>query len=103
MPDKKITTQKKLAEIISKKKELNLNKKEVDDIIKAIANTIIAELENGRSVKITSFGTFSPRTRYARSGVSPRNPEKKIKIPSVRVAKFKTGKKLRDALKKKKK
>ncbi len=102
MPDKKITTQKKLAEIISNKKDLNLNKKELDDIIKTIADTIINELKNGRSVKITSFGTFSPKTRYARPGVSPRDPEKKIKIPSVKVAKFKTGKKLRDALKNKK-
>ena len=100
MPDKKIINQKKLAEIIDAKKEIDLSKKEIEKIIKILFNSIIDELKNGRTVKITSFGAFIPKHRYARGGVNPRNPKERIKIPAVRVTKFKTGKKLKDALKK---
>lgn len=100
MPDKKTNTQKDLAEIISSASDISLGKKQLEKIIKLVFDAIIGELKANRSVKITSFGTFSPKNRYARGGVNPRNPQERIKIPAVRVAKFKTGKKLKDALKK---
>ena len=100
MPDKKITNQKKLAEIIDAKKEIDLNKKQIEKIIKTLFDLIIDELKTGKTVKITGFGAFIPKNRYARGGVNPRNPKERIKIPAVKVTKFKTGKKLKDALKK---
>lgn len=102
MPDKKnIINQKDLAELISSQKNFNLNKKESEKLIKNITDIIIDQLRKGKAVKLTSFGTFTAKNRYARGGVDPRNPGKRIKIPAVKVAKFKTGKKLKDALKEK--
>jgi len=99
MPAKKFTTQKDLAEIISSKKEIDLSKKQIEKVIKTLFNVVIEELKASKTVKITSFGTFAPKSRYARGGVNPRNPQERIKIPAVKVAKFRTGKKLKDALK----
>ncbi|HPT08500.1 MAG TPA: HU family DNA-binding protein [bacterium] len=100
MPAKKTINQKDLAEIISLKKDINLGKKQIEKIIKVLYDVIIDELKNGHTVKITSFGTFTPKNRYARGGVNPQNPTERIKIPAVKITKFKTGKKLKDALKK---
>ena len=99
MPAKKTINQKDLAEIIGSKKEIDLNKKQVEKIIKLLFDLIIDELKTGKTVKITSFGAFIPKNRYARGGVNPRNPQERIKIPAVKITKFKTGKKLKDALK----
>ncbi|PKM91706.1 hypothetical protein CVU82_00670 [Candidatus Falkowbacteria bacterium HGW-Falkowbacteria-1] len=96
----KTINQKDLAEIVSKKhSNPNIRKKEVEKILKIAIDEIIEQLGKDFSVKLTSFGTFSVKTRYARGGVNPRNPKERIKIPSVKVAKFKSGKKLKDSLK----
>jgi DNA-binding protein HU-beta len=102
MPDKKnIINQKDLVELISSKSDFSLNKKQTERLVKNIIDAIIEQLRKGKTVKLTSFGTFAVKNRYARGGVDPRNPDKRIKIPAVKVAKFKTGKKLKDALKEK--
>lgn len=101
MPDKKnYINQKELIEIIASQTDINLNKKQIEKIVKTLTDVIIEQLEKEKIVKLTSFGTFTVKTRYARGGVDPRNPQQRIKIPAVKVAKFKTGKKLKDALKK---
>lgn len=98
--NKKIINQKALSKIIEKKyTDLNLSKEKIEELIKYFSQEITEQLKNGYSVKITSFGTFSPKTRYSRGGVNPRNPQERIKMPTIKVAKFKTGKKLKDALK----
>jgi DNA-binding protein HU-beta len=99
MPDKKINI-KDLAEIISEEKEVNVSKKEAEKIIKTLFDKITEKLKEGKGVRITSFGTFTPKTRHPRKGVNPRNPDEKINMPEVKVAKFKAGKKLKDSLKK---
>jgi len=82
MPDKKnIINQKELAEIISSQNDFGLNKRETEGLIKKIIETIINQLGKGKTVKLTSFGTFSVKNRYARGGVDPRNPGKRINIP----------------------
>ncbi len=98
--NKKIINQKELSRLIFDKYKIkNLSKKELENIFQLFIDETIENLQKNISVKITSFGTFSVKTRYSRGGVNPRNPQERIKIPEVRVAKFKTGKKLRDALK----
>jgi len=99
MPDKNTINQKDLANLLNEKSQL-LNKKESEILIKSLFDIIIEQLKKDKQIKITSFGTFSVKSRYARGGVNPRKPQERIKIPAVRVAKFKTGKKLKDALKK---
>jgi nucleoid DNA-binding protein len=76
-----------------------LNKKQAEKMLDVLTDAIIEELKNDREVTITGFGTFLPRTRHARGGVNPQKPSERIQIPQVTVAKFKTGKTLKDALK----
>lgn len=88
----------KLIETLSAKVE-GVSKKQAEALLRVLTDTIIDELRADREVTITGFGTFSSRVRYARGGVNPQKPQERIQIPAVKVAKFKTGKRLKDALK----
>jgi len=79
--------------------KVGLTKKQVDDLLDAFEETVIAALKAGGEVTLTGFGTFSDRRRTARMGVNPQNPSQRIEIPEVVVPKFKAGKALKDALK----
>ncbi|HLC64059.1 MAG TPA: HU family DNA-binding protein [Patescibacteria group bacterium] len=79
--------------------KVGLTKKQVDDLLDAFEETVIAALKAGGEVTLTGFGTFSARRRTARMGVNPQNPSQRIEIPEVVVPKFKAGKALKDALK----
>ncbi len=76
-----------------------LNKKQAEKMLTVFVNTVIEELKNDRELTIAGFGTFLSRIRYARGGVNPQNPSERINIPAVKVAKFKTGYHLKQALK----
>jgi DNA-binding protein HU-beta len=79
--------------------EAAVSKKDAESMIDAFVNITINELKAGNEVTITGFGAFIPKTRHARGGVNPQKPSERIQIPEVKVAKFKTGKTLKDALK----
>lgn len=79
--------------------EATVSKKQAETMIESLVKIIIRELKAGNEVTITGFGTFLARTRHARGGVNPQKPTERIQIPEVTVAKFKTGKTLKDALK----
>jgi len=81
--------------------EAATTKRQAENIIENLVKIIINELKIGNEVTITGFGTFIPKKRHARKGVNPQNPSERIQIPEVTVAKFKTGKTLKDALKNK--
>lgn len=80
--------------------EAAVTKKQAEVMLNTLVESIIKELQAGNEVTITGFGTFMSKTRHARGGVNPQKPTERIQIPEVRVAKFKTGKTLKDALKK---
>ncbi len=79
--------------------DASLTKKQVEDVLENLITIIIAELKAGRKVNLVGFGTFEARKRHTRGGVNPQHPNERIQIPEVTVAKFKTGKTLKDALK----
>jgi DNA-binding protein HU-beta len=79
--------------------QTKVNKKEVEKTIDTMIELIIGELLAGRKVNLVGFGSFEAKTRHARGGINPQKPTERITIPEVRVAKFKTGKTLKDALK----
>lgn len=79
--------------------KMNVSKREAEDMINMLVDTIVATLKRGDEVVLTGFGAFSVKTRAARTGVNPQNPTQKIQIPAVKVPKFKAGKALKDALK----
>jgi DNA-binding protein HU-beta len=89
-----------LIEIIAQKVS-GINKKQAEQMIETLTDTIIDELKNDHEVTITGFGTFMSKVRYSRGGVNPQNPSERITIPAVKVAKFKTGYHLKQSLKNK--
>lgn len=68
----------------------------LDEMTKLITQKLIA----GEEVVFAGFGAFSSKKRKGRTGVNPRDTKQSIQIPSVKVAKFKPGKNLKDSLKK---
>ena len=59
--------------------------------------TITEALARGEEVVFTGFGSFSVTDRPARQGRNPRTGDSK-EIPASKAAKFKAGKKLKDAV-----
>jgi DNA-binding protein HU-beta len=79
--------------------KVGITKAQAEAALSALTDITTAEMKAGNEVVLTGFGTFSARARKGREGINPRNPQEKIKIPTVVVAKFKAGKNLKDALK----
>ncbi len=75
-----------------------VSKRVAGDALEAVLEAITKELKKGKNVTITGFGTFRVSKRAARTGVNPRNPSQKIKIPAMNVPAFKAGKSLKDAV-----
>jgi nucleoid DNA-binding protein len=75
-----------------------LTKKAVGDVVDAVLSSITNSLRKGENVTITGFGTFRVSKRSARTGVNPRNPQERIKIPAMKLPAFKAGKALKDAV-----
>ncbi len=88
-----------LAEALAEK--MHLPRKQAVDIIEALTDTIITELQKGNEVVLAGFGTFSAKRRHARMGVNPQSPNERIEIPEVVVPKFKAGSVLKKSLKSK--
>ena len=84
--------------IVSIGKEAKISKASAEKVINAFTNTVTKALKKGDKLTLTGFGTFSVAKRKARKG---RNPQtgKEIKIPAMRVAKFKAGNLLKSAVK----
>ncbi len=75
-----------------------VTKKAASDVLEAMIGLITSELKKGSTVTITGFGTFRVSKRAARTGVNPRNPSEKIKIPAMKLPAFKAGKSLKDSV-----
>lgn len=74
------------------------SKKQAQDLVGAVIDTITKTLGRGEEVAITGFGTFRVVKRAARMGVNPKTGEK-IQIAASTVPKFKAGKNLKEAVK----
>ena len=71
------------------------------DSKKALEGTIAAitaALKEGDKIALVGFGTFSVEERAARTGINPATREK-IEIAAKKVAKFKAGAELSEAIK----
>ena len=69
------------------------SKKALDATVKAINEALV----KGDKVALIGFGTFAVNKRPARTGINPAT-KAKIKIAAKKVAKFKAGSDLNDAL-----
>ncbi|MBT3865024.1 HU family DNA-binding protein [Candidatus Peregrinibacteria bacterium] len=75
-----------------------VTKKDAQTVLDTMLEMITKTLKKGDTVTVTGFGTFRVSKRKARTGVNPRNPSEKIKIPAMKVPAFKAGKTLKDAV-----
>lgn len=92
-----------LVEKVAKKTGLTL--KDSKMVVEAIFSTvpkegiIAAELNAGRKVQITGFGTFQIRKRKKREGRNPQTGQP-IDIPASRFPAFTSGRALKDRIRK---
>ena len=77
----------------------NMSRREAQDAVEAVLDTITDVLKQGGEVNFTGFGKFSTQHRKERQGVNPRNPSEKVTIPAATVPKFSAGSTLKQAVK----
>jgi DNA-binding protein HU-beta len=75
-----------------------LKNREVEEVVDFLLEEITNKLAAGEKVSLTGFGAFEVRDRKGRRGVDPRTLEP-MQIPTVKVAKFRAGKTLKEAVK----
>ena len=74
-----------------------LSKKDSEKAVNAAFDTITEALAAGDKVQLVGFGAFEVKERGARIGRNPKTKEE-IEIPASRVASFKVGKALKEAV-----
>ncbi len=89
-------TKQELVEKLAQKE--GLPKTKATDCLNTILEEIKKELSKGREIVLTGFGTFRVSKRKARTGINPKTGAK-IRIPAMKVPKFKAGKSLKEAVK----
>ena len=77
----------------------HLYQRDVENIVNAILNEIIAALARGDRVELRGFGAFSVKNRPARTGRNPRTGAH-VSVAQKSVPFFKTGKEMRERLNK---
>jgi integration host factor subunit alpha len=90
---KESTTKNDLVESLSR--ELDFSKKEVQEVVDALFETIREGLEKGNTIKLPGFGNFTVRSKNARVGRNPKTGEE-IEITARQVLSFKPSTILRD-------
>ncbi len=79
-----------LSEVVSSKREAN-------DALNTVLDSIQDALKKGDDVTLTGFGTFSVVKRKARTGRNPQTGEE-IQIPARKAVRFKPGSELKDSV-----
>ena len=77
----------------------NMSRREAQDAVDAVLDSITDTLKSGGEINFTGFGKFSTQHRKERQGVNPRNPSEKVTIPAATVPKFSAGSSLKQAVK----
>ena len=83
------------SELIEKLAEQNphLYRKDVEDLVNAILDTIAAALERGERVELRGFGAFTAKRRGARAARNPRNGAA-VAVPEKVVPTFKMSREM---------
>jgi integration host factor subunit alpha len=77
--------------------QLGLNKRESKEFVEQFFETVKGALEEGKSVKLSGFGSFGLRDKPARPGRNPKTGEE-IPITARRVVTFKASQKLKEVI-----
>lgn len=84
------------AELIDRiAKDTRMSKSHCERVVNSMIDNVCKTVKGGREVRLVGFGTFLRGNRKARTG---RNPQtgRQIKIPAMRVPRFKAGKAFKD-------
>ena len=77
--------------------EVGLNKREAKDFVELFFEKIRQSLENGSSVKLSGFGSFTLRDKTSRPGRNPKTGEE-VAISARRVVTFRSSQKLKESV-----
>lgn len=72
-----------------------LPRKESEEIVETIFESIIGALQSGDKIEIRGFGSFRTRQRRGRIGRNPKTGAK-VQVPPKRIPFFKPSKELKD-------
>ena len=75
-------------------REAEMTKKDAEQLVEIVFDSIIEALNKGEKVELRGFGSFRVRERNARKGRNPKTGAA-VSIPAKRVAYFKPGKELK--------
>jgi DNA-binding protein HU-beta len=78
-------------------KDTGLTKVGAAGAVESLLDGIRKSLKKGNSVTLVGFGTFQTSVRKARTARNPQTGAT-VKVPKRRVARFKAGKALKDAI-----
>ena len=78
--------------------ESGLSKADSKKALDAFISSVTKALKEGNKVALVGFGTFAVSERAARTGINP-STKAPIRIPAKKVARFKAGAELSDAIK----
>ncbi len=80
-------------------KEAEMTKKDAEQLVEIVFESIIGTLNKGEKIELRGFGSFRVRERDARKGRNPKTGVA-VNIPAKRVAYFKPGKELKELINK---
>ena len=78
--------------------EAKISKAQATTAVTSLVDNIGNSLKSGEKVVLAGLGTFSVKTRKARTGRNPRTGES-LQISERKVVRFKAGKTLKDVVK----
>jgi len=81
-------------------KKTGFAQKQIVDTVQMTLDIVMRALAEGRNVELRNFGVLEVQRRKARIGRNPNKPETEVVIPERAVVKFKSGKILKQLLKK---
>jgi len=79
--------------------KIGLSKKEAQEIVEILFDTMKQTIVEGNSIKLSGFGTFHVRKKMARRGRNPKTGED-IEITPRRVVTFRASNQLKSAIEK---
>ncbi|KXK00010.1 MAG: nucleoid DNA-binding protein [Acidobacteria bacterium OLB17] len=77
--------------------EAEMTKKDAEQLVEIIFDSITASLNRGEKIELRGFGSFRVRERNSRQGRNPKTGAT-VNIPAKRVAYFKPGKELKELI-----
>jgi DNA-binding protein HU-beta len=90
-------SRKEVVQVMARK--TGLTKKTTAEFLHAFEELVVSEINAGRSLTLTGFGTFFMAERKPRKGINP-NTKESMDIPGMPMPRFRAGSALKAAARK---